>query len=96
MAGASPVHGLDYSPGFLDSLDIIQPRAAPHAPIYALSAAQYAQLYTQYSLADVDDSVLFPFLHGLEGDNVAQNLFFAHNRSGSHTNGTVYSSRLML
>lgn len=73
-------HGLSYPKDFLSGLEIIQNRPAPHTPIYAITAAQYAQLKYAYSLADVDDSVLFPFLHGLEGDNVAQNLFFSHTR----------------
>ncbi|KAF8313681.1 hypothetical protein DL93DRAFT_2167787 [Clavulina sp. PMI_390] len=76
----SPVQGLRYPPGFIESLDVLQHRPAPHTPIYALSAAQYAALKYEYSLADVNDSVLFPFLHGLEGDNLAQNMFFAPAR----------------
>lgn len=84
-------HGLHYPEHFLEGLEVIQNRPAPHTPIYALSAAQYAQLKHEYSLADVDDSVLFPFLHGLEGDNVAQNLFFSHSRGrdGQPTHATV-------
>jgi dual specificity MAP kinase phosphatase len=73
-------HGLCYPKDFLSGLEIIQNRPAPHTPIYAITAAQYARLKYAYSLADVDDSVLFPFLHGLEGDNIAQNLFFSHTR----------------
>ena len=73
-------HGLSYPRDFLSGLEVIQNRPAPHTPIYAITAAQYAQLKYAYSLTDVDDSVLFPFLHGLEGDNVAQNLFFSHTR----------------
>lgn len=80
MAEQATFHGLVYDQSFLDSLNVLQNRPAPHSPIYTLTAAQYAKLYSQYSLADVDDSILFPFLHGLEGDNVAQNLFFAHTR----------------
>lgn len=84
-------HGLRYPEHFLEGLEVIQNRPAPHTPIYALSAAQYAQLKHEYSLADVDDSVLFPFLHGLEGDNIAQNLFFSHSRGrdGQPAHATV-------
>ena len=73
-------YGLVHPPNFTEGLTVLQKRPAPHTPIYAISAKQYAQLVEKYSLADVDDSVLFPFLHGLEGDNVAQNLFFSHSR----------------
>lgn len=88
---APNAHGLRYPEHFLEGLEIIQSRPAPHTPIYALSAAQYAQLKYEYSLADVDDSVLFPFLHGLEGDNIAQNLFFSHTRGrdGQPAHATV-------
>ena len=84
-------HGLSYPRDFLSGLEIIQNRLAPHTPIYAITAAQYAQLKYAYSLTDVEDSVLFPFLHGLEGDNVAQNLFFSHprGRDGQPAHPTV-------
>jgi dual specificity MAP kinase phosphatase len=84
-------HGLSYPKDFLSGLEIIQNRLVPHTPIYAITAAQYAQLKYAYSLTDVEDSVLFPFLHGLEGDNVAQNLFFSHprGRDGQPAHPTV-------
>ncbi|KAF4596057.1 tyrosine/serine/threonine protein phosphatase pps1 [Pleurotus pulmonarius] len=44
--------------------------------IRALAAAQFASLHLKHILAHPPDTVLFPFLHGLEGDNEAQNLFF--------------------
>ena len=74
-------HGLHYPDSFLVSLPVLLPRPAPHAPIRALSAAQFAQIRHLHLTADVPDAVLFPFLHGLEGDNHAQNLFFSKHGS---------------
>ena len=71
------VHGLQLAP---EHTRLIQDRPAPHSPIRSINAQQLAQLEHQYALADVDDSVLFPFLHGLEGNNHAQNSFFNHAR----------------
>ncbi|KAA1476202.1 hypothetical protein DENSPDRAFT_499399 [Dentipellis sp. KUC8613] len=71
------LHGLTYDPAFLSALPVLLPRPAPHTPIRALSAAQFADIHLRYLLSHAPDNVLFPFLHGLEGDNQAQNLFFA-------------------
>jgi dual specificity MAP kinase phosphatase len=49
--------------------------AQPPVPI--ISGAEFAEKHLQHALAHPPDSVLFPFLHGLEGDNHAQNTFFA-------------------
>ncbi|EED83264.1 predicted protein [Postia placenta Mad-698-R] len=73
---ASHQHGLVYPPAFLDALPVLQPRPAPHPPVRALSATQFAQIHLDYLTSHAPDSVLFPFLHGLEGDNDAQNAFF--------------------
>ena len=45
--------------------------------IRGLTAKQFASLHTQYLTTHAPDSVIFPFLHGLEGDNDQQNAFFA-------------------
>ncbi|KAJ3755031.1 hypothetical protein EV360DRAFT_50528 [Lentinula raphanica] len=45
--------------------------------IHTLSASQFKDLHYQHILSHPPDSILFPFLHGIEGDNDAQNLFFA-------------------
>lgn len=62
------------------------PQGQPHAqgppPIRALNAAQFAKLHAQYATTHAPDGVLFPFLHGLEGENDLQNSFFA-STSGS-------------
>ena len=78
-----PPHGLVYPQNFLSSLPVLLPRPAPHAPIRALTAAQFAKIRHLHLTADIPDSVLFPFLHGIEGDNHAQNLFFSskHGRN---------------
>ncbi|KAG8763632.1 tyrosine/serine/threonine protein phosphatase pps1 [Ceratobasidium sp. 428] len=89
---AAPVHGLVYpSPSFLGALPVIGPdRPAPHAPVRAITAAQYDDLVHGHSLADPDDSVLFPFLHGVEGDNLPQNMFFASASGASRTRGSQH------
>jgi dual specificity MAP kinase phosphatase len=77
--------GLQYPPGFLSSLPILLSRPAPFAPIRALTAAQFAEIHRLQALADEDqvgDSVLFPFLHGIEGNNLSQNTFFANAARG--------------
>ncbi|KAF9645993.1 hypothetical protein BDM02DRAFT_379927 [Thelephora ganbajun] len=71
------LHGLVYPPNFLSSLHVLLPRPPPHQPIRALSAKQFAQIHLQSLLSHAPDSVLFPFLHGLEGDNEAQIQFFS-------------------
>ena len=77
-AADSPVHGLSYPPGFLQSLPILLSRPAPHAPIRAITAEQFAEIHKLNAFADPDDAVLFPFLHGVEGSNASQNSFFAN------------------
>lgn len=45
-------------------------------PIRAMTAAQLNELHKQYLSLDVPHSVVFPFLHGTDGSNAAQNHFF--------------------
>ncbi|KAJ3784505.1 hypothetical protein GGU10DRAFT_271348 [Lentinula aff. detonsa] len=45
--------------------------------IHTLTPSQFKDLHYQHILSHPPDSVLFPFLHGIEGDNDAQNHFFA-------------------
>lgn len=45
--------------------------------IRAISASQFASIHRQHAECDVPHSVVFPFLHGVDGDNVAQNIFFS-------------------
>ncbi|KZT02250.1 uncharacterized protein LAESUDRAFT_730433 [Laetiporus sulphureus 93-53] len=71
------IHGLTYAPAFLDVLPVLQHRAPPHQPIRALSASQFSRVHLDYATSHAPDGVLFPFLHGLEGNNAAQNAFFA-------------------
>ncbi|KAG6902081.1 hypothetical protein C0995_004582 [Termitomyces sp. Mi166 len=54
---------------------IIEPVDENTPPLLPL--ARFAHLHLQHILSHPPDSVLFPFLHGLEGDNDAQNTFFA-------------------
>lgn len=71
------VHGLSYPTDFLDALPVLQTRPQPHQPIRALDAAQFSRVHLDYVTTHAPDGVLFPFLHGLEGDNRQQNGFFA-------------------
>ncbi|KAG8921960.1 tyrosine/serine/threonine protein phosphatase pps1, partial [Tulasnella sp. 417] len=76
-AAADPVHGLQLAP---DNSQVLIHRPAPHSSVRSINAHQLARLVHQYNTADVEDSVLFPFLHGLEGNNIAQNSFFNYAR----------------
>lgn len=71
------IHGLNYPPDFLSSLPILLSRPHPHTPIRALSAPQFATIHHAAINSHAPDHVLFPFLHGLEGDNLQQNAFFS-------------------
>jgi dual specificity MAP kinase phosphatase len=71
------VHGLNYPPDFLPSLPVLLPRPAPHTPIRALSASQFAAIHHTATISHAPDHILFPFFHGLEGDNDQQNAFFS-------------------
>lgn len=71
------IHGLNYPPDFLSSLPVLLPRPAPHTPIRALTASQFATIHHAATTSHAPDHVLFPFLHGLEGDNEQQNAFFS-------------------
>ncbi|KIM40666.1 hypothetical protein M413DRAFT_28455 [Hebeloma cylindrosporum] len=99
------VNGLVYPLNFLDSLPVLStspptttatttlPSKSSHAAptIRKLSPTQFADLHLQHTLAHPPDNVLFPFLHGLEGDNHAQNTFFASSSFAS-SSGTSFRS----
>ncbi|KAG6335681.1 hypothetical protein ID866_3415 [Astraeus odoratus] len=51
------------------------------APIPLLPIAEFSRMHLEHATAHPPDSVLFPFLHGLEGDNEAQCSFFASTPS---------------
>ncbi|KAI9061173.1 hypothetical protein FKP32DRAFT_1631829, partial [Trametes sanguinea] len=77
---SATLHGLDYPQSFLDSLPVLRPRPDPHPPIRSLNAAQFSDLHFAHLTNHAPDHILFPFLHGLEGDNEQQNAFFASSR----------------
>jgi dual specificity MAP kinase phosphatase len=74
-------HGLSYPSGLLDALKVHQQRPLPHPPIRILDGPSFASIHLRHLTTHAPDSVLFPFLHGLEGSNQAQNLFFSHGTS---------------
>ncbi|KAL4066848.1 hypothetical protein J3A83DRAFT_4098437 [Scleroderma citrinum] len=47
------------------------------APIPLLPLTEFSRMHLEHATAHPPDSVLFPFLHGLEGNNDAQCSFFA-------------------
>ncbi|KAI6107935.1 hypothetical protein F5141DRAFT_1188993 [Pisolithus sp. B1] len=51
------------------------------APIPLLAPSEFSRIHLQHATAHPPDSVLFPFLHGLEGNNEAQCSFFASTPS---------------
>lgn len=69
------MHGLVYPPNLLSSLPILD------TDIHSLDSTTFSQLHLQHILSHPPDNILFPFLHGLEGDNHAQNAFFATSNS---------------
>ncbi|KIK66856.1 hypothetical protein GYMLUDRAFT_55499 [Collybiopsis luxurians FD-317 M1] len=76
----SQVYGLNYGPDFLAALPTIgqlDANSTSSRAIHTLSASQFKDLHFNHILSHPPDSVLFPFLHGIEGTNQAQNLFFA-------------------
>ncbi|KAK2459873.1 hypothetical protein APHAL10511_008073 [Amanita phalloides] len=79
-------YGLDYSQHFLSSL-LLVPRSNPAhpSPVRLLSAKSFGDLHLHHVLSHPPDNVLFPFLHGLEGDNHAQNAFFHSSAIGAPT-----------
>lgn len=95
-------HGLAYPSDFLASLPVLSPPLPPSAAaaaaassaspglptIRALTASQFADMHTRYLTTHAPDSVIFPFLHGLEGENDAQNAFFYANGSYSPSTST--------
>ncbi|KAJ7576830.1 hypothetical protein C8J56DRAFT_799565 [Mycena floridula] len=68
-------HGLKYSFEFISSLD-------SRNNVHLLPPTTFSDLQLEHTVAHPPDGALFPFLHGLEGDNEAQNIFFAsHGQS---------------
>lgn len=57
-----------------------------------LSAHDFANLHLRHTLEHPPDHVLFPFLHGLEGDNHAQNTFFASSSFSGSGTGSKYNN----
>lgn len=62
-----------------------QPSTSNSPPIRAMTAAQFEEVQRQYVELDVPHSVVFPFLHGVDGDNQAQCAFFHAPMTGQPT-----------
>lgn len=58
-----------------DALDC----SAPSEPIRLISPTDFESLHSSHLISHPPDSVLFPFLHGIEGTNTAQNTFFRNS-----------------
>ncbi|KAF8895984.1 hypothetical protein BD779DRAFT_1493305 [Infundibulicybe gibba] len=81
----SPTYGLENNCGNL-------PLIAPG--IRALPPDRFLSLHLDHILSHPPDNVLFPFLHGLEGENHAQKTFFVSNLDHhSATTGRVQVPR---
>lgn len=66
--------------------DVEQEQSASNPPpIRAMTACQFEELQRQYVELDVPHSVVFPFLHGVDGDNQAQCAFFRAPMTGQPT-----------
>ncbi|KAH7926072.1 hypothetical protein BV22DRAFT_1063654 [Leucogyrophana mollusca] len=72
-------YGVTYPPELLSSLPLLP--SSPHAPIRLLPVKTFSTLHLAHLTSHPPDSVLFPFMHGLEGTNEPQNLFFASPQS---------------
>ena len=57
------------------------PSSTARAPVPLLSLAEFGRMHLEQATVHPPDSVLFPFLHGLEGNNDAQCSFFASTPS---------------
>lgn len=68
-----------------DEVVSADPALEPAPPIRRMSANQFAELYGRYTSLDVPHAVVFPWLHGVDGDNAAQNLFFGVPPTGMPT-----------
>jgi dual specificity MAP kinase phosphatase len=64
-------------PTHIHDLPVLSPPTTAAPPIRALPITTFSALHLSHVLSHPPDHVLFPFLHGLEGDNVAQNTFFS-------------------
>ncbi|KAF9463911.1 hypothetical protein BDZ94DRAFT_1297544 [Collybia nuda] len=81
MATVNPTnHGLDCPQSLIDSLPVLCKSTSQCPPVRALPPQVLASLHLSHILSHPPDNVLFPFLHGIEGENEAQNTFFSgHN-----------------
>lgn len=64
---------------------------SPPHDIQHISTTHFNRLHLEHVLEHPPDHVLFPFLHGLEGDNDAQNMFFA---SSSDPRNRLHQAKL--
>lgn len=73
-------HGLECPSELVDSLPILCKSTSQCPPVRALPPQVFSALHLSHIVSHPPDNVLFPFLHGIEGENEAQNTFFSgHN-----------------
>lgn len=85
-----PTHGLDYETAFLDSLPTVPSCDPTSPPIPVLSTDKLAELHLRHITSHAPDHVVFPFLHGVEGTNAAQNMFFSSADAVPRYRGLMY------
>ncbi|KAJ6512572.1 hypothetical protein C8R45DRAFT_1087724 [Mycena sanguinolenta] len=88
---ATPTHTSTTLPTNTETMktETIKTSTTPFPPVpkaSLISAPAFAAMHLQHTLAHAPDGVLFPFLHGFEGENEAQNMFFAGSHSPSNVN----------
>ncbi|KAF9447407.1 hypothetical protein P691DRAFT_802517 [Macrolepiota fuliginosa MF-IS2] len=79
-------HGVSYPPALLENLP------QPASPVRLLPTNAFEQLHLSHIVSHPQDHILFPFLHGLEGENEAQNSFFATAQNAHETHLYTHTS----
>ncbi|KAH7913498.1 hypothetical protein BJ138DRAFT_1134002 [Hygrophoropsis aurantiaca] len=74
-------YGVHYPPSLLDSLPCVS--SVNSKPVHLLPVDTFSSLHLAHLVSHPPDSVLFPFMHGLEGSNEPQNHFFSSPQTQS-------------
>ncbi len=65
--------------------DAPEARQESSPPLRKITASQFSDMFDRYAVCDTPHAVVFPFLHGVDGDNFEQNIFFGAPLSGMPT-----------